>query len=70
MLRLETPPVRDQGCDVDSPQSDSGPSSAQTATEWFASELAPHEAALRAYLHGIARPSDIDDLVQETYTRI
>lgn len=37
---------------------------------WFATELAPHEAALRAYLHGLVRPADIDDLVQETYARI
>ena len=47
---------------MDSPQSDT--------TRWFAAELAPHEAALRAYLHGIARPADIDDLVQETYARL
>lgn len=39
-------------------------------SQWFATELAPHEAALRAYLHGLVRPSDIDDLVQETYARI
>ncbi len=33
-------------------------------------ELQPHEAALRGYLHGIANPSDVDDLVQETYLRL
>ncbi|MBL9206368.1 MAG: RNA polymerase sigma factor [Opitutaceae bacterium] len=55
---------------MDSPQSSPTPSSAQRTEEWFAHELAPHETALRAYLHGIVRPSDIDDLVQETYTRI
>ena len=70
MRRLETPTTGRQAASVDSPQSDSAPSSAQTAAEWFASELAPHEAALRAYLHGVVRPSDIDDLVQETYSRI
>ncbi len=43
---------------------------AEAATVWFATELAPHEAALRAYLHGLVRPADIDDLVQETYARI
>ncbi len=37
---------------------------------WFAAELAPHESALRAYLHGLVRPAEIDDLVQETYARI
>jgi RNA polymerase sigma-70 factor (ECF subfamily) len=47
---------------VDSPRSD--------PTQWFTAELAPHEPALRAYLHGIAAPSDIDDLVQETYARL
>jgi RNA polymerase sigma factor (sigma-70 family) len=47
---------------VDSPQSDQ--------TSWFTAELVPHEPALRAYLHGLANPSDIDDLVQETYARL
>ncbi len=47
---------------MDSPRSDS--------LKWFAAELAPHEPALRAYLHGLAAPSDIDDLVQETYARL
>ena len=47
---------------VDSPQS--------SQTHWFATELAPHEPALRAYLHGLVNPSDIDDLVQETYARL
>lgn len=39
-------------------------------TRWFAAEIAPHEAALRAYLHGLASPTDIDDLVQETFARL
>lgn len=43
---------------------------AADAAAWFASELAPHEAALRAYLHGLVRPADIDDLVQDTYARL
>ena len=47
---------------MDLPQSDH--------TAWFTSELAPHEPALRAYLHGLVNPSDIDDLVQETYARL
>lgn len=47
---------------MDSPQSD--------PTRWFTAELAPHESALRAYLHGLVGPSDIDDLVQETYARL
>jgi len=38
---------------------------------WFAEEVQPHEAALRAYLRG-RFPSlhDVDDLVQESYARI
>lgn len=40
------------------------------AAAWFTTELAPHEAALRAYLHGFGGASDIDDLVQETYARL
>lgn len=47
---------------MDSPQSDQTP--------WFSAELAPHEPALRAYLHGLVQQSDIDDLVQETYARL
>lgn len=47
---------------VDSPRSD--------PSQWFTTELAPHEPALRAYLHGLVGPSDIDDLVQETYARL
>lgn len=39
-------------------------------TPWFTAELAPHEPALRAYLHRLVDPSDIDDLVQETYARL
>ncbi len=37
---------------------------------WFAKEVQPHEDRLRTYLVGIARPSDIDDLVQESYRRL
>jgi RNA polymerase sigma factor (sigma-70 family) len=37
---------------------------------WFVVEVQPHENALRAYLHGLAAPSDIDDIVQETYARL
>jgi RNA polymerase sigma-70 factor (ECF subfamily) len=57
----------------DSPRSPgpAGPSQgAGEETAWFAAELAPHENALRAYLHGMVRPADVDDLVQETYARI
>jgi RNA polymerase sigma-70 factor (ECF subfamily) len=38
---------------------------------WFAAEVQPHDAALRAWL--LARFSslgEIDDVVQETYTRV
>ncbi len=47
---------------MDSPRSDHA--------QWFAAELAPHEPALRGYLRGLVNPSDIDDLVQETYARL
>ena len=47
---------------MDSPQSDS--------TQWFTAELEPHEPALRAYLHGLVSPSEIDDIVQESYARL
>jgi len=32
-------------------------------SRWFEQEVQPHEPALRAYLHGLVTPSDIDDLV-------
>jgi RNA polymerase sigma factor (sigma-70 family) len=39
-------------------------------TRWFAEHVQPHEGALRGYLHGRVMPSDVDDLVQETYARL
>jgi RNA polymerase sigma-70 factor (ECF subfamily) len=47
------------------------PDSDPEITRWFATEVRPHEAELRAYLRGKfpAHP-DIDDLVQETYARL
>lgn len=45
------------------------PQDSETAA-WFAKEVQPHEGMLRSYLLGIARPSDIDDLVQESYRRL
>ncbi len=39
-------------------------------SQWFATELAPHEPALRAYLHGLVAPAEVDDLVQDTYARL
>jgi len=38
---------------------------------WFADEVRPHEAELRSYLRGkFSAYVDIDDLIQETYTRL
>lgn len=45
------------------------PQDSETAT-WFAKTVQPHEGMLRSYLMGIARPADIDDLVQESYSRL
>ncbi len=45
------------------------PQDSDTAA-WFAKEVQPHEGMLRSYLIGIARPADIDDLVQESFTRL
>ena len=39
-------------------------------SKWFTAERAPHEQALRAYLRGLVNPSEIDDIVQETYVRL
>ncbi len=50
-----------------------GPSVAAVShlARWFAEEVQPHDASLKAYLRG-AFPSvrDIDDVVQESYLRI
>lgn len=45
------------------------PTDSETA-RWFAEEVQPHEPILRGYLHRFAAWADIDDLVQETYTRL
>lgn len=45
------------------------PTDSETA-RWFAEEVQPHESTLRGYLHRVATWTDIDDLVQETYTRL
>ena len=37
---------------------------------WFDAEVQLHEKALRAYLHGLAAACDVDDIVQETYSRL
>lgn len=40
-------------------------------SQWFALEVQPHDAALRAYLRNrFPQISDPDDVVQETYTRL
>ena len=38
--------------------------------EWFAREVQPHEPKLRSYLKRYAARDDVDDLVQESYTRL
>jgi RNA polymerase sigma-70 factor (ECF subfamily) len=39
--------------------------------DWFAAEVQPHEAALRAFLHAhFPVLTDVDDLVQETFARV
>src|SRR5207248_11097921 len=40
-------------------------------TRWFAEEIQPHEAALRAFLQAHFRSlPDTDDLVQDTFARV
>ncbi|MEN9403578.1 MAG: hypothetical protein RL091_2281 [Verrucomicrobiota bacterium] len=46
------------------------PSARDEQTRWFMEEVQPHAAALRAYLHGLVPPSDLDDIVQRTYVRL
>ena len=40
-------------------------------SQWFSTEVQPHESALRAYLRGRFQGlTDVDDLIQETYARL
>jgi RNA polymerase sigma factor (sigma-70 family) len=42
-----------------------------SGARWFAEEVHPHEASLRAYLHGsFPAVRDVDDVVQESFLRI
>ena len=46
------------------------PSDIET-THWFVEHLQPHEPSLRAYLRSsLSSASDVDDVVQDTYSRI
>jgi RNA polymerase sigma factor (sigma-70 family) len=45
------------------------PPDAETA-RWFTEHVQAHEAVLRGYLRGLVTPSDVDDIVQETYVRM
>lgn len=41
------------------------------ATDWFETEVKPHEGALKGYLmHHVPEQVDVDDVLQETYRRI
>lgn len=41
------------------------------AARWFAAQLQPHEAMLRAWLRGqVASADEVDDIVQEAYVRV
>ena len=53
------------------PHIDQNPLPAPVPARWFAEEVQPHEASLRAYMRG-AFPSvrDVDDVVQESYLRV
>lgn len=45
--------------------------SSANLAKWFAEEVQPHEASLRAYLrHSLPSLADVDDLVQECYARL
>jgi RNA polymerase sigma-70 factor (ECF subfamily) len=53
------------------PKTEPAPGPASDLTRWFAEEVHPHDASLRAYLRG-AFPGvrDVDDVVQESYLRV
>jgi RNA polymerase sigma factor (sigma-70 family) len=39
-------------------------------SRWFAEHVQPHGPALRAFVSGLVPPSDVDDLMQDTYARL
>lgn len=53
------------------PTATSDPAAGPDRSHWFAHEVHPHDASLKAYLRG-AFPSvrDVEDVVQESYLRI
>ena len=55
---------------MDAPRSENSPAY-HSPEAWFAAEVHPHDAHLKAYLRG-AFPAvrDVDDIVQESYLRI
>jgi RNA polymerase sigma factor (sigma-70 family) len=53
------------------PRSEQTHSAGSQQTRWFAEEVQPHEASLRAYLrHSLSSLADVDDLMQECYARL
>ena len=43
----------------------------QECTRWFLEEVYPHEPSLRSFLHrSLPSSADVDDVVQDTYTRL
>jgi len=53
------------------PPPDGGVLPAPSASQWFAAEVQPHEADLRAFLQRhFPTMRDIDDLMQEAYVRL
>jgi hypothetical protein len=53
------------------PHIDQNPLPAPIPARWFAEEVQPHEASLRAYMRGaFPMVRDVDDVVQESYLRV
>ena len=46
------------------------PQQDKETAQWFENEVQPHESALRRYLYGMVDACTIDDIVQETYSRL
>jgi RNA polymerase sigma factor (sigma-70 family) len=54
-----------------SPDPDSNPVPAPSLSKWFQEEVQPHESALRGWLRGrFPTLHDVDDIVQESYSRL
>ena len=71
MIQFASSHRRRKSAAVDPPRPDTSVPPAAVPDTWFAEEVLPHEAMLRAWLRQrFPTRADVDDLVQESYMRL